>query len=251
MREIRIFNSKDELYNAAADVFAASAAAAIAGGGRFTAALAGGSTPEALFRLLASDRYKNAVDWGRVFLFFGDERMVPADSAESNYRMAAESLIKPAGIADGNVFRWKTELGLDQAAEEYERAVAGLFDLDAADRRPDREWPQFDLVLLGMGTDGHAASLFPHSPALSEISRFAVPNKIAGSESERLTLTYPVINNSSLVMFLVAGSSKADVAKEVLEGEFRPDVLPAQLVQPVNGRLLWLLDEAAGALLKR
>lgn len=250
MREIEICKNKSELTERAAEIFVESAAAAYAGSGRFTVALSGGSTPASLYELLASENYRTRLDLPNTYFFFGDERLVPAESPESNFRMANESLLAPLKVRSENVFRWKTELG-EAAAADYESTLIEFFGLKETEPSPLRDWPRFDLILLGMGTDGHTASLFPNSPALNEISRLAAVNEVEALPAERLTLTFPVLNAAAMAMFLVTGSEKADVVKKVLEGEFRPDDLPAQFVEPDDGRSIWLLDEEAAALLER
>ena len=248
MREIEICKSKSDLTERAAEIFAESSAAAIAESGRFTVALSGGSTPASLYKLLASETFRTQLDLPNIYFFFGDERIVPADSPDSNFRMANETMLSPLGAPSENIFRWKTEFG-EAAAADYESTLIKFFGLTETEPSPLRDWPRFDLVLLGMGTDGHTASLFPNSPALKEISRHTAVNEVAALSTKRLTLTFPVLNAAAAAMFLVTGSEKADVVKNVLEGEFRPDDLPAQFVEPDDGRLIWLLDADAAAML--
>lgn len=206
--------------------------------GRFTVALAGGSTPKALYRLLASDEFRDRIDWPKVFFFFGDERCVPPDHPDSNYRMAKENLFDLLEIGPKNIVRWPAETTRpEEAAAIYENALKDFFSNDSL--------PRFDLVLLGLGADGHTASLFPFSPALKEASRIAVANPVEKFAANRLTLTFPVINHAANVIFLVSGAEKAGALKEVLEGAPNPDKYPAQMVKPVNGNLLWLIDEPA------
>lgn len=222
---------------AAAERFVELANAAIRSRGSFVVALAGGNTPRELYRLLASKQYRTAVDWKNVSVFLGDERNVPADSPESNFRMVSEELLRPLGIDETNSFRWRTELGDPAAiATRYEELLRAKLPLD--------------LVLLGMGSDAHTASLFPNTAALHETKRLAVANWVEKLTDYRFTMTFPVINGASNVMFLVSGSEKADAVATVLEGEFSPDEYPAQLVKPVEGDLYWLLDEAAAGALQ-
>lgn len=222
---------------AAAERLVEFANAAIDSRGSFAVALAGGNTPRELYRLLASNQYRTAVDWNRVSVVLGDERNVPPDSPESNFRMVSEELLRPLGIDENNSFRWLTEPGDPAAiAARYEELLRAKFP--------------FDLVLLGLGSDAHTASLYPHTDALHETKRLAVANWVEKLNDYRFTMTFPVINAASNVMFLVSGSEKADAVATVLEGEFSPDEYPAQLVKPVDGDLLWLLDEAAASSLQ-
>ncbi len=234
MSKIKIAQDLSELNILAAEKFVSISNRAIKTNGQFTVALAGGSTPKSLYQLLASDAYKNRIDWKRVFFFFGDERPVLPTDEESNFRMANENLLKPLQIAEENIFRWQTEL--TTAAENYEQTIKEFFDLS------ETEFPSFDLILLGMGDDGHTASLFPFTEALTETSRIAVENWVEKFAANRLTLTFPAINNATNIIFLISGASKAEVLREVLEGEFRGEQLPSQNVKPDDGNLLWLID---------
>jgi 6-phosphogluconolactonase len=242
MPEIIIKTDAEELAVLAADRFVDLASIAIAERGRFTVSLSGGSTPRAAYSLLASDVYRNRVDWSNVLFFFGDERFVPPGADQSNFRMANLTLFKPLGINPQNIFRWKTELGEPkEAAKQYEQVLSeNLGDGQHS----------FDLVLLGMGPDGHIASLFPHTKALSEHKKLAVPNWVDKLNAWRLTTTFPLINRSANIVFLVAGEEKAETLRNVLKGKKFPDTFPAQNVRPIAGKLSWLLDEAAAGTLK-
>jgi 6-phosphogluconolactonase len=240
MREILVARDKDELNALAAAKFVEIANSAIANNGRFTVALAGGSTPKSLYRLLAGAEFKDKIDWQRVNFFFGDERYVPPTDAESNFRMAKENLFDLLGTLPENIFRWPTEsAAAEQAAEEYETALRNFF----------KGSPRFDLVLLGMGADGHTASLFPYTEALTENSRLAVSNWVEKLGVYRLTMTFPLLNSAANIIFLVAGEEKAPVLKEILEGEYGREKYPARGINPENGNLYWLLDKAAARLL--
>ena len=218
---------------------------AIKNNGRFAVALAGGSTPKALYRLLTTKEFSSQIDWHKVFFFFGDERNVAPDDEESNFRMANENLLEPLQIPAGNIFRWQTEIGdAEKTAENYQSALSNFFEL------PENDFPRFDLILLGMGDDGHTASLFPFSKALGETAKVAVANFVEKFDTTRLTLTFPVINNAANVVFLIGGTAKADALKEVLEGEPQPEKFPSQNVKPTNGDLFWLVDAPAARLLK-
>jgi 6-phosphogluconolactonase len=242
---IRIFADAAALCRAAADVYIGAAKQAVAERNRFTVALAGGSTPKALYALLATDgALRSQVPWRQTYFFFGDERHVPPDDPQSNYRMAREAMLSKAPVDSSQVFRMKAELGdAAIAAAEYEQALRGFFAL-----APDQS-PRFDLVMLGMGVDGHTASLFPGSSGLQEQHRLVSANWVEKLQTHRITLTLPVLNNAATVMFMVQGADKAEALKAVVEPTREP--LPAQLVHPQNGTLLWLVDEAAAALLDR
>ena len=242
---IKIFSNISELNNFAADKFIETGNLAIKNNGRFTVALAGGSTPKALYRLLTTKEFSGQIDWHKVFFFFGDERNVAPDDEESNFRMANENLLEPLQIPAGNIFRWQTEIGdAEKTAENYQSALSNFFEL------PENDFPRFDLILLGMGDDGHTASLFPFSKALGETAKIAAANFVEKFDTTRLTLTFPVINNAANVVFLIGGTAKADALKEVLEGEPQPEKFPSQNVKPTNGDLFWLVDAPAARLLK-
>jgi len=238
----RIFETPADLFRGAAEEFSRRAVEAIKGHGRFSVALSGGSTPKSLFGLLASAEF-SALPWKQIFLFWGDERYVPADDAQSNYRMTKEALLSKAPIPAENVFRIKTEkTPADSAAADYEQTIKNFFGLKAG------ELPRFDLTLNGVGSEGHTASLFPGSPALEEKSRLVVAPWIEKFKMFRISLTLPVFNNAACVLFLAAGKDKAPILQEVFE---RPsEQLPAQRIQPSNGELLWFIDRAAGSSLK-
>jgi 6-phosphogluconolactonase len=235
---IKVFHNIEELNNFAAEKFVEIANEAIEKQGQFAVALAGGSTPKSLYKLLASDEFRNKIDWSRTFFFFGDERNVLPDDAESNFRMANENLFEPLKINDQNIFRWQTELeNAEIIAENYENSLKDFFKL------AENDFPEFDLILLGMGADGHTASLFPNTEALSNAENIAVANKVEKLDTTRLTLTLPTINNAANIIFLVAGEDKAEALREVLEGEFTPEKYPSQNIKPTNGELFWLLDK--------
>jgi len=242
-RSIEVFATAADLFHAAAEEFVRAARTAIGAQGRFTVALSGGSTPKVLYSLLASN-YADFV-WNRVFLFFGDERHVPPTDPESNYRMVEESLLTKIAIPAENVFRVAAENpDASAAASDYEAQLRRFFELRSS------EFPRFDLILLGMGPDGHTASLFPDSAALDEQSRLVVANWVAKFNTHRITFTFPVLNRAAEVMFLASGADKAEMLHQVLEGKSAP-LLPSQRVQPSDGKLLWMLDEAAAAKLTR
>jgi 6-phosphogluconolactonase len=238
-RSIEIVATSVDLFHAAAEEFVLAARAAIGAQGRFTVALSGGSTPKALYSLLASNYAGFA--WNRVFIFFGDERHVAPTDPESNYRMANEALLTKIAIPPENVFRVPAENpDAAAAALEYETQIRRFFALKPG------EFPRFDLILLGLGPDGHTASLFPDTAALDEHSRLVVANWVAKFKTHRITFTFPVLNRAAEVIFLASGAEKADMVRQVLQGK-NSSQLPAQRVQPTDGKLLWLLDETAAA----
>jgi 6-phosphogluconolactonase len=237
---IKTFSNIEELSNFAAEKFVEIGNEAIKKHGKFTVALAGGSTPRSLYQLLVSDDFKNKIDWQKAFFFFGDERDVSPASNQSNFKMANEILFKPLEIQKTNIFRWQTEIiNAVEVAEQYEKYVRKFFKLEPG------EFPRFDLILLGMGDDGHTASLFPHTKVLLETSKIAAAEMIKKLNSNRLTLTFPTINNASNIIFLVSGENKAKTLQKVLEAEFQPEKFPSQGVKPTKGKLIWLIDEAA------
>jgi len=245
-RELYTLAGTNELFRRGAEEFVRAAKDAIEDRGVFNVALSGGSTPKGLFSLLVTDEDLRAqVQWKKINFFWGDERHVPPDDPESNYRMANEALLSKLSIDAKRVFRMKGEFEeAEDAAEEYERILTGHFRLEEA------QLPRFDLVLLGMGPDGHTASLFPGTKALHEQKHLVVSNWVGKFDTDRITMTARVLNNAANVVFLVGGDDKAPALKSVLEGPFEPEQLPAQLIRPVDGRLLWLADQQAARLLK-
>ncbi len=204
--------------------------------------LSGGSTPHRLYARLASPPFRSRIEWARVHVFWGDERCLSPDHPDSNYRVAHESLLSKVSIPPQQIHRMRGEdPDLDRAAEVYEHELRRVFDLTPNER------PRFDLILLGLGTDGHTASLFPGSPALDETTRLTVAVHAAPPPAPRLTLTLPVLNAAARVIFLVSGEEKAEVLRRVLQGGASPD-RPASLIRPADGPL-WLVDRAAAAAL--
>ncbi|MCL7453395.1 MAG: 6-phosphogluconolactonase [Anaerolineae bacterium] len=234
--EMIVVPDAEALARSGAQRFVRSAQQAIGSRGRFTAALSGGSTPRALYRLLSEEPFRSELPWEQVHLFWGDERCVPAGDPGSNYRMAEETLISRVPIPPGNVHRVRGELPPEQAARAYARDLEEFF---CGPRT------RFDLVLLGLGSDGHTASLFPESPVLEETTRLAatVEADYEDRPACRITLTLPAINTSRQILFLVSGDSKAEIVRQVLSEPGGP--LPAQQVRPTAGQLTWLIDEAA------
>jgi 6-phosphogluconolactonase len=202
-----------------------------------------------MYTHLAEPRVSQGVDWSRVQVFWGDERMVPPSHTDSNYRMTHSALLSKVPIPESNVHRIRGELEPSEAALQYEDVLRETFQVRADTEGGKPGFPRFDLVLLGMGGDGHTASLFPHSDAVHEEQRWVVPVYVNDLGVWRVTLSPPVLNAAAYVLFQVVGGDKAERLNEVLHGPYRADVLPAQLVQPQAGKLVWLIDEAAGALL--
>ena len=240
MTNMRIAPDVNSLARMAADTIRELANTAIGQTGRFSIALSGGSTPKTLFELLAAE-YTQNIDWKNVYIFWGDERCVQPDDADSNYKMAHETLLDHVSLPASNIFRIKGELEPADAATHYEETLHTYFH---------DQLPRFDLILLGMGDDGHTASLFPGTEALNERERWVIPNHVVSAKQTwRITFTVPVINNAANVMFLIAGSGKAARLKQVVQGAYTPNELPSQLIKPNDGILIWAVDYAAASLL--
>jgi len=229
----------------AAQYFVEMAGEAVAGRGRARIAISGGNTPKATFALLADPNqpWSARMPWDKLDLYWVDERCVPPDDADSNYRMTRESLLDRVPLQPGQIHRMEGELDPHVAADRYESELRSSFRLEGA------ESPRFDLIALGMGDDGHTASLFPRTEALHEVSRLVVANHVPQKDTWRITLTWPVINHASSVFFFIAGADKAAVLHEVLTGKRDPERLPSQLIWPASGILTFILDKAAAALL--
>jgi 6-phosphogluconolactonase len=235
--EFQVFADSAELAAAAADLISATAAHAIAEHGMFSIALSGGSTPRAAYALLAAP---GRVDWSRTQIFWSDERAVPPDSPESNYRMAKEALLDPAGVLPANVHRMPGDAAsLPAAADAYAADMRGALGVNRT------RTPRLDLVLLGLGPDGHTASLFPHTEVLQDRHRLVAVNHVPQLDAYRLTFTAKLINAAAAVAFLVEGADKAQALTAVRGGTDGPDTYPAQLIHPDNGALHWLVDAAA------
>lgn len=244
--KIQVLPDLESLSRAAAEIFARLARdAAVENNHRFTVALAGGSAPKSLYQLLTNERepFRRSVDWRKINFFWGDERCVPPDSDESNFRTANENLLQPLGISPMNFHRIEGELDAVIAARNYERFLRLYFNL------PGEGVPRFDLILLGMGADGHTASLFPQTEVLGETEKLVAAPWVEKFGSRRVTVTPLVINNAAQVVFLVAGADKAETLRDVLEGDFQPEKYHSQIVRPVYGKLIWLVDEAAARLI--
>jgi 6-phosphogluconolactonase len=251
MGEVEIYPDAASLARAVAERFAELASRTIAARGRFLVALAGGSTPRQAYSLLASDELASRIDWPRVHLFWGDERCVPPDHPDSNYRMVREVLLDRVPLPDGNVHRIRGELPPEHSASEYERELRAFGSHEPGASGGGDGLPKLDLVLLGMGEDGHTASLFPGTPAVDERTRLVLAQHVTSVGAWRVTLTPPVINAAGDIAVLVSGSGKAERLRQALAAPTRPQELPVQAVQPSSGRLVWMVDAAAAALLAR
>lgn len=234
--DLRIFSTPADAFRAAAADFVARARTAIERNGTFSVALSGGSTPKSLYQLLASGSIPG-IPWDKIYLFFGDERNVPPDHTDSNYRMAKEALLFK--VPAQNVFRIPAEKDAATAAHEYEQTLQSFFKLQPG------QFPRFDLIYLGLGPDGHTASLFPGTAALTENNRLVVENWVEKLKTSRITLTYPVLNHAACVTFLACGADKAPMLREVLANKNAD--LPSQRVRPVDGQLIWMVDKAAAS----
>jgi len=244
MSELKVYPDAKDLAQAAAEHFAARAEVAVASRGRFAVALSGGSTPRATYALLTNPEFVTRVNWPRVHVFWGDERCVPPDHPDSNYSMARQTVLDHVPIPAENIHRVRGEIDPERAADGYERTLRDFF---AARPGETEAAPRFDLILLGMGGDGHTASLFPGTAAIHEETRWVVAHFVDKLNAWRVTLTPVVINAAAQVTFLVVGAGKAEQLREVLTGPLQPDLLPSQIVKPADGHLLWLLDAAAAA----
>ena len=240
--ELRVVSSAEAVAQAAAELFVEICEQSIQARGRFRVALSGGSTPKRTYQLLASNALAQRVDWSHVDLFWGDERYVPHDDQNSNYRMTDEALLRHIQIPAANIHGVPTDVSPpEESAAAYETEIRNTFGDTGS-------IPAFDLIYLGLGTNGHTASLFPHSATLLEDSRLVVADFVNEVNTWRISMTAPLLNHGRTVAFLVSGREKADVLRQVMLGPREPDRLPAQLIVP-DGKLLWLTDEAAASLL--
>ena len=244
--EVEVLPTAGALAGAAAERVVTAAARAIEADGRFVIALSGGSTPRATFQLLAREPAVSRIQWSHVHVVWGDERCVPPTNAESNYRMARETLLDHVPVPAANIHRILGEDDPAAAAASYERELRGL--LRTPEGMPSREsGRRIDLALQGLGDNGHTASIFPHSRAIDEHMRWVMAEHVDATPPWRVTLTAPVLNAAASVVFIVSGAGKAAVLKDVIDGPMRPRDLPAQLIAPVAGELHWLVDAAAAA----
>jgi 6-phosphogluconolactonase len=239
----RVSKTAAAVAQAAAELFTSNAEAAVAARGQARIAISGGSTPKAMFALLAdpAQTFLKRVPWDALDLYWVDERCVPPDDTDSNYRMTSEAMLSKVPLSPDRIHRMEGELEPEVAASRYESTLRNTFKLEGA------ETPTFDLILLGMGDDGHTASLFPHTEALNEMGRLVVANHVTQKEIWRITLTWPVIIHGRQVAFLIEGAAKAEILHAVLLGKYDPETTPSQLIRPASGKLLYLLDSAAAA----
>jgi 6-phosphogluconolactonase len=241
--ELRIFRDPERLSRHAANLFVEQAGRSVRERNQFLVALNGGSTPNRLFQLLATD-YREQVDWSKVQVFWGDERCVPPDDTGSSYRQARDLLLSYVPIPESNINRIKGELPPSEASQEY---VVTLREYASA----PFDWPSFDLVYLGMGEDGHTASLFPGSPVRVSEPALPVTAHYQDRPANRVTLTQLVFNQARLIVFMATDEKKAITLAEVLSDRYNPELYPAQRIDPKDGELIWLVDEAAASKLPR
>ena len=241
---VAIYPDSNTLSHEAAQYIVRLTSEAIADHGHFTIALSGGSTPKALYALLGNEPYRSQIDWALVEIFWSDERCVPPDSSDSNYHLAQEVLLSKVPIAANQIHRMPADkVDRDAASQEYTQEMQRVFGTDGI--------PSFDLLQLGMGPEGHTASLFPHQASLHEQQRLVMPVDVPKPPPPRLTFTPPLLNAARHVLFLVTGSDKADAVLAVLEGSYQPEEYPAQIVNPPHGEVTWMLDTASAAKLQR
>ena len=208
--------------------------------GRFAWALSGGRTPENLYRLLSKPPYRDKMPWQNTLVFWSDERCVPPDDPQNNALMAEKALLDKVGIPASNIFRVPTDLAPEEAARQYERTLREVFEAEA---------PRFDLIMLGVGADGHTASLFPGTQALRERTRWVCENFVETQRMYRITFTFPLLNQARCILFLVSGKDKANILKEIRRADLPADAYPARMVRPEHGEVNWYADEDAAALL--
>jgi len=239
--KLNVLKSPEDVILNLAHLFVTDAEQAIANTGRFTVALSGGSSPKKLYELLASDDFKNKVDWANVYFFFGDERYVPHTDKDSNYLMVKTALFDPLKIDSGNIFAVDTSKSPEGAAEAYTESINQFFG---------SELPAFDLILLGLGDNSHTASLFPHTPVLHDETVSVQSVYVEEVQATRITFTAPLINEGHHIVFLVYGAGKAEAVHHILEDSRNIENYPAQLIAPTHGDVIWYLDEAAAANVK-
>lgn len=233
---IQIYNTTEEINTAAADLFTAAAQDAIAKRGKFTAVLTGGSSPAGIYKLLASDAYKNKIDWSKVYIFWGDERWVPLNDDLSNAKMSYAALLSHVPIPSENIFEmYKHGVTPEDYAVTYEQSIRKILG----------EEGKFDFIFLGMGDDGHTASLFPGEAVLNEQNKWVDAYFLAPQNMYRITLTAPLINKAEKIIVVTFGEKKAHALKEVTKGEYNPSLYPTQLIKPVSGELVFLVDKSA------
>ncbi|HET6253888.1 MAG TPA: 6-phosphogluconolactonase [Puia sp.] len=236
--ELHVYKNPDELSHAVAQWIADDITATLKQQDRFTIALSGGSTPKALHKLLAASPYKEQIDWSKLHVFWGDERAVPFTDDRNNAKMAYDTLLNFVPIPPYHIHVMRTDIAPEQSAAEYENILHFYFDGTPA---------SFDLVLLGMGDDGHTLSLFPGTAAVHEEKAWTIAYFLKAQDMYRITLTKTIVNRAAKIAFLTAGTNKAHALKEVQQGSYNPDLYPSQEIRPVKGELHWFVDEAAAA----
>jgi 6-phosphogluconolactonase len=246
MANVQISPDSDYLAKAAAEHFIDISEHSIRERGIFSVVLSGGSTPQSLYNLLASEPFSERIDWSSVHFFWGDERCVPPDHPDSNYYRAWNTLLKNVPVAEENIHRIPAERKPEQAALDYEEHLLQFFGSLPSDE--ERQHAQFDLVLLGMGDDGHTASLFPGTAAIHETARWVAAHYVDKLAAWRITLTPAILNRAANITFLISGAGKSWTLQKVVYGAYQPDRFPSQVIRPDNGNLLWLIDEDAAAL---
>jgi 6-phosphogluconolactonase len=251
MKNLQVFPDSGTLARGAAEQFVKLAVKAIAQRGRFAVALSGGSTPRKMYSILASKEFSSRLAWEYVHVFWGDERCVPPDHRDSNFGMFRKTLLKHVPLPPDNIHRIRGEIAPKEAAKNYERELQSFFIMHIKKRgiKYGDFVPSFDLIFLGLGEDGHTASLFPGTAALRARRRWVIANQVDLLDTWRITLTSVIINVAAQVTFVVSGRKKANPLQQVLYGSYLPRLLPAQLIKPGKGRLLWMVDEAAAAML--
>jgi 6-phosphogluconolactonase len=261
--ELHIYKDAEELSNAAAGWIATTISTTLKTRDRFTIALSGGSTPERLHRILAAAPYKDQVDWSRMHIFWGDERAVPFEDSRNNAKMAYDTLLNFVAVPDSQIHVMRTDITPEQSALEYEKILHQYFDAvpggtSAYGKTNGKDATgatgllpnSFDLVLLGMGDDGHTLSLFPGTQVVHEEKAWATSFFLKAQDMYRITLTKTIVNRAARIAFLTTGPKKTHALKEVLKGDYNPDLYPSQVIRPLNGELHWFVDEAAAAGLK-
>jgi 6-phosphogluconolactonase len=249
--ELHVFKNADELSQAVAKWMADCIAATLKRSDRFTIALSGGSTPKLLHKILAAAPYKDQIDWSKLHIFWGDERDVPFEDSRNNAKMAYDTLLNFVPVPPSQIHVMRTDIPPEQSAAEYEKILHEYFDVPAgAASAGSVVANSFDLVLLGMGDDGHTLSLFPGTEAVHEETAWAIAYYLKAQDMYRITLTKAIVNKAARVAFLTTGAGKAHALKEVLHGAYNPDLYPSQEIKPVAGELHWFVDEAAAADLK-
>jgi 6-phosphogluconolactonase len=240
MKSLNVFQTVDEFNKAAIEYIISIANKSIADSGRFTIVLSGGETPAKIYSLLAEPPFSNQISWEKTFVFWGDERCVPFDSERNNAHNAIVLLLKKVSVPTSNIFRIPVDLVPIEAAAKYQKTINNFFEVES---------PKFDLILLGLGENGHTASLFPGTEVVNEHGIGVREVYVKEENTFRITMTAPLINSAYHILFLVTGEKKAVILKKVLAGSYQPDKYPAQLIKPTDGELVWFVDSSAALLM--